>query len=154
MKKSAIIYVSVHHKNTKKIVECIANELNADVFDLNDAKEMNVDEYDVIGFGSGVYFSNINKSLDYFIDEFKSVPKDTFIILTSGTKSNKYENILSEKLTQKGFHVLGSFHCKGYDTNGIWKYIGGIAKNHPNKKDIKNAINFARELKKYIIKSE
>ena len=34
--KSAVVYRSVHHGNTRKIAETIAHSLNGDLFDLED----------------------------------------------------------------------------------------------------------------------
>ena len=36
---------------------------------------------------------------------------------------------------------LEKFGCKGYDTFGPFKLVGGIAKDHPNEEDMKNAVD-------------
>ena len=36
----------------------------------------------------------------------------------------------------------GKFGCKGYDTFGPFRLIGGIAKGHPDDKDIKAVLDF------------
>jgi len=48
---------------------------------------------------------------------------------------------------EKGFDVIKEFSCKGFDTVGPFKFIGGISKGRPNEKDLENAKNFARSLK-------
>ena len=35
--------------------------------------------------------------------------------------------------------MIGKFGCKGYDTFGPFKLVGGIAKGHTDEEDIKNA---------------
>ncbi|MDD3715420.1 MAG: flavodoxin domain-containing protein, partial [Atribacterota bacterium] len=55
--KTAIIYASVHHQNTKKIVEVIASVISADVVDITKEKNISLVNYDVIGFASGIYFN-------------------------------------------------------------------------------------------------
>ena len=42
--------------------------------------------------------------------------------------------------------VIGKFGCKGYDSFGPFKLVGGIAKGHPNEKDLEAAVNFMTEL--------
>jgi flavodoxin len=49
------------------------------------------------------------------------------------------------KLKEAGADVIGSFDCRGYDTYGPFKIIGGIARKHPNGKDIANAVQFMKD---------
>jgi flavodoxin len=41
---------------------------------------------------------------------------------------------------------IGRFFCKGYDTFGPFKLIGGLAKGHPDDKDLENAVAFFKGL--------
>lgn len=41
---------------------------------------------------------------------------------------------------------MGEFSCKGYDTFGPFKLIGGISKGHPDKNDLDNAKAFFKGL--------
>ena len=49
-------------------------------------------------------------------------------------------------MDKKHSTVIGKFGCKGYDTFGPFKLLGGIAKWHPDEKDIKNAVEFVKGL--------
>ena len=53
--RTAIVYASVHHGNTEKLVKRIAEECQVDLIDA--IKQMNADlnDYDMIGFASGIY---------------------------------------------------------------------------------------------------
>jgi multimeric flavodoxin WrbA len=73
----AIIYASVHHGNTKKVVEAIAQECEVELIDATQVKEKDL---------------------------------------------------------------------SGYDTFGPFKLIGGLAKGHPDDKDLENAVAFFRGL--------
>ncbi len=146
MKKIAIVYVSVHHKNTKKIVDTVATVINADVFSVSEAKNVEFSNYDFIGVASGIYFGNVHKSIYNFLDSTKSLPQNVFAILTSGTASKKYERVFWSKISNLGLNCKGIFHCKGYDTNGVLKFIGGIAKGRPNKNDLEKARIFSMKL--------
>ena len=44
--------------------------------------------------------------------------------------------------------IVGEFSCKGFDTFGPFKLIGGISKGHPDKNDLDNAKAFFKELEK------
>ena len=56
MKKIIIIYASFHHKNTKKIAEKINSVLGGEIIDFSKAKKEIIEQADLVGFGSGVYF--------------------------------------------------------------------------------------------------
>ena len=47
--KTAIVYASVHHGNTKKIVDEIAKNEEVDLIDATQIKEKSLSEYDLIG---------------------------------------------------------------------------------------------------------
>ena len=48
---------------------------------------------------------------------------------------------------EKNCPILGKFGCKGFDTFGPFKLVGGIAKGHPNTQDLERARSFYREIK-------
>lgn len=51
--KTAIIYASVHHGNTKKIIDEIAKTNEVDLIDAIQVTEKELSCYDLIGFASG-----------------------------------------------------------------------------------------------------
>lgn len=149
--KTAIIYKSVHHGNTKKIAKVMADVLEAELLDLKDANSDIIREYDLIGFGSGIYFYKPHKKLRRFIEGLDKVEnKKAFVFSTSG--DGKPMGWLEKKLSSKDFNILGEFYCKGFDTYALAKLIhrGGLNKGRPNEEDLKNAENFANGLKEKI----
>ena len=68
--------------------------------------------------------------------------KKIFLICTYGGSAN-YKSI-EQILDKKHASVVGKFGCKGYDTFGPFKLVGGIAKGHPNEEDMKNAADFVK----------
>ena len=56
--KAAIIYASVHHENTKKVVEAIAGENVVDLIDATKEKERDLSGYDLIGLPPGYIMGN------------------------------------------------------------------------------------------------
>jgi len=53
--KTLIICQSIHHGNTMKVAKVIAEELNADLKKPSEIKLKDLDKYNLIGFGSGIY---------------------------------------------------------------------------------------------------
>ena len=53
--KKAIVYASVHHGNTEKIVKSIAEECKVDLIDAVKHSDADLSSYDMIGFASGIY---------------------------------------------------------------------------------------------------
>jgi flavodoxin len=146
--KTVIIYKSVHRGNTKKIAEAFAETLEADLFDLKDANKEILEEYDLIGFGSGIYYYRPHKKLRKFVEELDNVEnKKAFHFSTSG--DGRYYDWLEKKLSSKGFEVIGEFHCKGYYAYSIKGIISrkGLNKGRPNEEDFNNVRKFAESLK-------
>ena len=82
--KAAIIYASVHHENTKKVVEAIAGENAVDLIDATKEKERDLSGYDLIGFASGVYYGKFHQTVLNFASVNLPADKDVFLICTCG----------------------------------------------------------------------
>ncbi|MGD0994511.1 MAG: flavodoxin family protein [Candidatus Bathyarchaeia archaeon] len=147
--KTIVICFSYHHKNTAKIALVFASTLNAEIKTPPEVNPNGLSEYDLIGFGSGIYFGKHHKSLLDLADKLPQVTnKKAFIFSTSGQTGNtsKFHKQLREKLQSKGFTIVGEFNCAGLDTYGLMKIVGGLNKERPNKDDIKQAEGFAKSL--------
>ena len=149
--KALIIYVSIHHKNTEKIAKKMANALKAKLSTPDEVDPNTVNKYDLIGFGSGIYFGKFHKSLLNLIDKMPPVKnKKSFIFSTSGIKKlpylNDFNKKIKEKLLEKGFDIIGEFSCRGLSTYGPFKIIG-LNKGRPDEKDLERAEKFAIHLK-------
>ena len=138
--KTAIIYASLHHGNTRAIVEAIASKFEVDLIDATDVKERDLHKYDAIGFASGIYYSKFHQSVINFASVNLPEKKKVFFICTYGGKE-AFESI-ENAIEGKDCQVVGRFSCKGYDTFGPFKLIGGVAKGHPDEKDIEAAVDF------------
>ena len=150
--KALIIYISVHHGNTEKVAKAIANILDAALLEVKQADASMLEQYDLIGFGSGIYFGKHHENLLDFVDKLPMLRnKKAFIFSTSGLRKirfiHDFDKPLKEKLRQKGFDIIGEFSCRGLDTYKATKLVGGINRGRPNAKDLKQAEDFARSLK-------
>ena len=56
--RKAIVYVSVHHRNTEKLVKGIAEECQVDLIDAVNQPDADLSSYDMIGFASESIFQN------------------------------------------------------------------------------------------------
>ncbi|MGN8887406.1 flavodoxin family protein [Blautia sp. HCP28S3_G10] len=142
--RKAIVYASVHHGNTEKIVKRIAEECQVELIDVVKQSDADLSSYDMIGFASGIYFSKYHQSILKFAEKNLPDDKKVFLICTYGGSEN-YKSI-EQILDKKRASVVGKFGCKGYDTFGPFRLIGGIAKGHPDDEDIQNAVKFVKEL--------
>ncbi|UCF49282.1 MAG: flavodoxin family protein [Thermoplasmatales archaeon] len=149
--KSLLIVISIHHNNTGKIAETIAKVLDAQIKKPSQINPEEITEFDLIGFGSGIYDYTTHKALSNLADKLPNVNnKKAFIFSTGGLsnkrKAQKDHSKLREKLESKGYKIVNEFQCKGFNTNSFLKYFGGMNKGRPNDEDHKNAKEFAEKL--------
>lgn len=145
MNEIAIVYISTHHGNTKKLIESLDID-KIDIYDLQLLHEIDLSQYKLVGFASGIYIGGFHNSLKEFINTHLLELDKVFLIYTSGSNIKKYGNDFKKELTSKGLNVIETYSCKGYTDNGIFKKIGGLAKNHPNHKDILKFNHFISNL--------
>ena len=152
--KTLIIYKSYHHLSTEKLAKTMAETMKAKLVKVDDAQPEMLSEYDLIGFGSGIYNYNHHKDLIKFIENMSSMDKKVFIFSTSGNFRERHHNLIKEKLNQKSCKIIDEFNCFGdfrplgfnLDVNGPLAFIFGKNKGHPDAKDLENAREFAKSL--------
>ena len=164
--RAIIVLVSYHHKNTEKIAKVLAEVLNANIIAPQLIRTDELEEYDLIGFGSGIYDGKNHRSL---LDLAESLPptsgKKAFIFSTNGAPASFYSSDRSVRqdeyrkmidkdhlplrdiLRSRGYEVIDEFSCPGFNTNGFLRLFGGINKGRPDGEDLKEAEEFARKLK-------
>lgn len=146
--KTLIIYASVHHQNTRQVASVMAEELGAELATVSTAQSASLTEYDLIGFGSGIYFGKHHTTLLGFVEALPAVDgKPAFVFSTSGRGGTGMHAALRELLMDRGYSIAGEFASKGWDTWGPWKLVGGLNKGRPDADDLEAARVFARGLK-------
>lgn len=150
--RTLMLCKSVHHQNTAKVARAIAEPLAAHVLEPEHASHKLLDEHELIGFGSGVYFGRLHPALFEWLDQLPGTTmsrrKPAFIFSTAGLSflASSWHAAFKAALAQKGFDVVGEFHCRGFDTWGPLWLIGGINRPHPDQRDLARAATFAERL--------
>lgn len=144
--KTGVVYYSKHHGNTKKLLDAISELGDVELIDAENAAQTNLEDYDMIGFASGIYYSKYHKSVLKFAQQNLPHGKKVFFIHTAGDPREKQNTAIKAITNTKGCRCLGTYFCKGFDTYGPFKLIGGIAKGHPDNEDISGAVSFYTSL--------
>ena len=113
--KAAIIYASVHHGNTKKVVEAIAGENVVDLIDATKEKERDLSGYDLIGFASGVYYGKFHQTVLNFASASLPANRNVFLICTCGGSAEEYNWVepymRSKQVVGLDFYSAGQGGC-------------------------------------------
>lgn len=146
MMKTAIVYYSEHHGNTKKLLDAIAKQGDVTLIEASSNQHTDLSEYDLIGFASGNYYSKLHDSVLQFAEKNLPKGKKVFLIYTYGVREPNTD-VIEGIVNSKAGQILGTYGCPGFDTFGPFKLIGGIAKGRPNDEDIVGAVRFFKEIK-------
>ena len=144
--KTAIVYYSQHHGNTKKLLDAIAAKHEVGLIDVTKQPAADLSAFDRIGLASGIYYSSFAKQLLEFARKNLPEGKDVFYVYTHGAPKGNFLKAIREIAEAKGCREIGSYHCTGFDTFGPFKLVGGIAKGHPTEEEIAAAVAFYESL--------
>ena len=127
--EALIVCVSESHGNTLRVAESMAVVLRVDVIEPEAVDRDLPSRYDLVGFGSGIYFMSVHHRL---LDLVGRLPpgdgRCAFTFSTSGTVLIPWLGTSGarDRLREQGYRVLGDFNCRGLDTAGPLRLIGGI----------------------------
>ena len=148
--KSLIIYYSGYNGNTEKIAQFFAKEMGSELINIKDINDVDIKDYNLIGFGSGVYRESMAPQLFRLVENLNLRDKNVFVFSTSGVGIKFYNRKLIKLLESKGAINKGSFACKGsfvaqqFTDKKLFGIIGRLSQGHPNDKDIKKAKKFIK----------
>jgi flavodoxin len=158
--KSLLVLFSYHHQNTEKIAKIFSKVLDAQIKTPQQIQPEELQEYDLVGFGSGIYHGKHHDSLLDLADKLPQITnRKAFIFSTCGVPvvvagrkqleeyAEKNHSSLKKKLQSKGYMIVDEFSCAGFNTNSFLKLFGGLNKGRPNVEDLKHAEEFAQNLK-------
>ncbi len=146
--KSLIVYCSDYKNNTEKIARKFAEKTDCELINIRDVSNINIENYDLIGFGSGVYRESLSPKVFRMVDKLSLKGKNVFVFSTSGVGMKFYNNSLVKLLVSKGAINKGSFACKGsfiareFTNKKLFDIMGRLSQGHPNDRDFKEAERF------------
>ena len=146
-----MVLVSKHHGNTRRIAEAIAEVLPARILSPDEARQIDLSTYPLVGFGSGIYYARHDRALLDLATEASALPQNAFVFSTAGSPFLRrwFHQALRKRLERRGVKILGDFTCQGWDSYGPLAWIGGIFRNRPNAQDLERARDFARTLSRH-----
>lgn len=145
--KTAVVYSSTHHENTLKLLNAVKAKYEIDLINAEEVNNPDLTSYDLIGFAAGISFGRFYKSVTEALENSLPDGKKVFFIYTCGNNSRDFSANLRETAEKKNCVVLGSYGCRGFDTYGPFKLVGGINKNHPDSDEINGAVEFFERIK-------
>ncbi|MDD3006372.1 MAG: flavodoxin family protein [Candidatus Pacebacteria bacterium] len=145
--KTLIICDSKHRGNTRKIADVMAEALGATIVGSDKVQAGDLGQYDLVGFGSGIYMGKHDQNLLSLVDKLPFGSGKKVFLFSSSLKGlvqmDKNHKALKDKLRAKDYDVIGNFSCLGSATFGPLKWLGGINKNHPDAEELDLARMFA-----------
>ena len=149
--KAIIVCTSVSHGNTQRIAEVVGQVLDAPVVAPEQVDRAKLATCDLVGFGSGIFLGSFHAQLRAFVHSLTlEERRKAFVFATSGFPEARFQRFsrpLVRNLEQKGFEVVDTFSCRGFDTWLPFKPVGGIRKGRPNATDLQAARIFAEGLR-------
>jgi flavodoxin len=149
--KTMIVCVSLSHGNTKKVARAIGEVLDARVVEPEEVTAEELATCDLVGFGSGIYAMAFHPRLRRFVRSLPPVEgQKAFVFATSGSRELwvwPFTGPLRLLLESKGYDVVDTFSCRGFDTLLPLRLVGGINKGRPNAADLDAARAFAATLR-------
>ena len=130
--------------NTEKVAQAIAGELKAETRKVTDVKPADLDGCELIGLGSGINGFDVHPEMHALADGLSAANGRRVFLFSTCASRKTWTAKLREKLTAKGFSIVGEFCCAGLWTPGLVKVRNG----HPSAEDLENARAFARGLPK------
>ncbi len=144
--KTAIVYYSAHHGNTRLLLDAIARSFEVDLIDVTEDKACDLSGYERVGLASGIYYGGFAKQLIDFAAAKLPQGMPVFFIYTHGAPKGDFLKGIRAVTAAKDCPELGEYRCQGFDTFGPFKLVGGIAKGHPTEEEVEGAVAFYRSL--------
>lgn len=142
--KTVIVYYS--KKNTKKVIDKIAETYEVDLINAETVSEADLSGYDKICFASGIYNGSFHESVLHFAEKNLPEWKKVFFIYTSGFRKEGYTQSIHKICAKKKCRILGN--CGALGETNWWriKYFGWNIKGQPDRGEIMKVIQFYGEM--------
>ncbi len=149
--RTLILLKSVHCRNTQQVSDAMAGVVQATVLAPVEVTPATLMDYDLIGFGSGVYFGRFHRELRTWVKRLRPLAdrQAAFVFSTAGLSflGPIWHRSLRRQLNRRNFNVIGEFSCPGHDLVGPLRLVGGLNRGRPNQVDLQRAQEFAAALR-------
>lgn len=108
--------------------------------------QSNLQEYETVGFASGIDFGKFYREIEAFAKDNLPEKKKVFFLYTCAMERKGFTDSMKEIALEKEDTILGEYGCKGYNTYGPWKVVGGMNKKHPTEAEILSAVEFFEKI--------
>lgn len=139
--KTIVVYDSISN-NTKRVAEEIATTLICKAIFIDNISKYRLEDYDLIILGTPVYGGRPTEKVNQFLDNLNK-SKYCAVFCTYGAPflgKITAESCLGYMKKKANTKIIGEFKCLGFH-----RFLRTY-RNHPDKKDLVNARNFAKEL--------
>ena len=144
--EAIIICQSLYRGNTRRLAKAMAYTLGCRVISTDEARQMDLSTYKVVGLGSGIYFTSHHPEL-IEITEMLGENQRAFVFSTRGAPMvGAYHRAMKHALKHQNVQVIGEFSTKGFDCTGPFILIGGGNKGRPNERDEQKAMRFVKRI--------
>lgn len=138
-----MIVESKHLGNTRKVVDAMNEVVAMTIVDTKSAATLNLNDFDLLGFASGIYMGRHDARLLKFANTLSFDRRPCFVVSTSGGQDYAENNkTLIDILEHKNKNVIGVYSCLGLDKFFILRLMGGMNKGHPDQTELKKAQDF------------
>ena len=144
--KIALCCYSYHHQNTLKVCRFMTGERDVDLIDIAKNPDAVLEGYDVYGFASGIYAFNFHPRVIEFIKKQPIDGKGVFFVYTYGGYRGRGASDAAKAAARCGAVLLGEYGCRGYNTFGPFRLAGGVAKGHPDERELYAARGFFEQM--------
>lgn len=126
----------------------MAEGQDVELIDVTVCKAAHLEQYDAVGLASGIYHGKFQDTVMEFARQNLPEGKDVFFVYTCGSPQGGYTEAIASAVCEKNARVLGEYGCRGFDTFGPFKLIGGVSKGHPDANELQKAKEFLKGLEK------
>lgn len=144
--RTVIIYASKHHGNTKKVCDRLAEECQVTLVEASEVSgSFPWADYDLVGFASGIAYKKFYTAVNEAAGQIPS-GKRVFFVYTCAKNDQDFSENIRGIVESRGSECVGSYGCRGFNTYGPLKLIGGMNKKNPTEDELAGAVGFYRSL--------
>ncbi|MGL4913789.1 MAG: flavodoxin domain-containing protein [Romboutsia sp.] len=111
--KIAVIYKS-KYGSSKRYAGWIALRLDADLYEIDDIRVKDLEEYDMIIYGGGIYIGKIN-GIKFITKNYDRIKEKKVIVFTVGMESTgeNFDRVVKNTFDEKYLENIRVFNFKG-----------------------------------------